>query len=53
MGKAVEKFKAGLNVKTIFYLWESHQVLFSLSSENGKGMAHLQIYQDIAVHLSE
>ena len=33
-------------------LWTSHGALFNSSSKNGKSMAQLQTYQDMAVHLN-
>ena len=33
-------------------LWTPHEALFNPSSENGKSMAELQSYQDMAVHLN-
>ena len=33
-------------------LWTSHRALFSPSPENGKSMAQLQTYRDMAVHLN-
>ena len=31
-------------------LWRSHIALFNPSHENGKSMAQLQTYQDMAIH---
>ena len=50
--KVVEKFKAELRYKKYPTLSTSHGALFNPSSENGNSLAHLQTYQDMAVHLN-
>ena len=51
--KVAEKYKAGLGYKKNIPSFEHlTELLFNPSSENGKSMAQLQTYQDMAVHLN-